>query len=61
MAGLRLAELATSELGWLRLEHLDDVHGDELDWAIKVPGRRNKWPEVPLPDPAMDALPTYLV
>lgn len=26
-----------------------------------VPGKRNKWPKVPLPDPAMDALTAYQV
>lgn len=61
MAGRRLAELAMTKLGWLQLEHLDDVHGDELAWAVMAPGKRNKWPEVSLPDPAMDALQTCLV
>lgn len=30
MRDMRLAELATTKLRWLRLKHLDDVHGDEL-------------------------------
>ena len=57
MTGLRLAELAAARLGWFRLEQLDD--GDWA-WSIMVLGKRNKWREVPLPDPAMDALRAYL-
>ena len=61
MTGLRLAELAAARLGWLRLEPLDDgPGGEELAWSIMVLGKRNKWREVPLPDPAVDALRAYL-
>lgn len=61
MTGLRLSELAAAKLGWLRLEQLDDVDGDELAWSIMVLGKRNKWREVPLPDPAMATLRAWLV
>lgn len=62
MTGLRLAELAAAKLGWLRFEPLDNgPGGDEMAWSIMVLGKRNKWREVPLPDPAMQALRTYLV
>ncbi len=57
MTGLRLAELAAAKLGWLRHEQLDD---GEWAWSIMVLGKRNKWREVPLPDPAVDALQAYL-
>ena len=57
MTGMRLSELATAELGWLRHEQLDD---GEWAWSIMVLGKRNKWREVPLPDAAMDALRRYL-
>lgn len=57
MTGLRLAELAAARLGWFRLEQLDD--GDWA-WSMMVLGKRNKWREVPLPDPAMDALRAHL-
>ena len=53
MSGMRLAELASAKLGWLRHEQLDD---GEWAWSIMVLGKRNKWREVPLPDPAMAAL-----
>ncbi len=57
MTGMRLAELAAAKLGWLRHEQLDD---GEWAWSIMVLGKRNKWREVPLPDPAVDALRAYL-
>jgi site-specific recombinase XerD len=57
MTGMRLAELAAAKLGWLRHEQLDD---GEWAWSIMVLGKRNKWREVPLPDPALDALRAYL-
>ncbi len=57
MTGMRLAELATAKLGWLRYEQLDD---GEWAWSIMVLGKRNKWREVPLPDPAVNALQAYL-
>lgn len=53
MTGMRLAELAAAKLGWLRHEQLDD---GEWAWSIMVLGKRNKWREVPLPDPAVAAL-----
>ena len=53
MTGMRLAELASARLGWLRQEPLDD---GELAWSIMVLGKRNKWREVPLPEPAVEAL-----
>jgi site-specific recombinase XerD len=53
MTGMRLAELAAAKLGWLRHEQLDD---GEWAWSIMVLGKRNKWREVPLPDPAVYAL-----
>jgi site-specific recombinase XerD len=72
LTGLRLAELATAKLGWLRLEPLEqpvavpsgyqvgsDVDG--MAWSIMVLGKRSKWREVPLPDPAVQALRDYLV
>ena len=58
MTGMRLAELAAARLGWLRHEQLDD---GEWAWSIMVLGKRNKWREVPLPNPAVDALRAYLV
>jgi site-specific recombinase XerD len=62
MTGLRLAELAAVKLGWLRLEPLDDgPDGEEMAWSIMVLGKRKKWREVPLPDPAMQALRAYLL
>lgn len=72
LTGLRLAELAAAKLGWLRLEPLDEpvvtpgrdqVGGDidDMAWSIMVLGKRNKWREVPLPDPAVQALRDYLV
>jgi site-specific recombinase XerD len=57
MTGMRLAELAAAKLGWLRHEQLDD---GEWAWSIMVLGKRNKWREVPLPDPAVEALQAYL-
>lgn len=57
MTGMRLAELAAAKLGWLRHEQLDD---GEWAWSIMVLGKRNKWREVPLPDPAVQALQAYL-
>jgi site-specific recombinase XerD len=53
MTGMRLAELAAAKLGWLRHEQLDD---GEWAWSIMVLGKRNKWREVPLPEPAVEAL-----
>jgi site-specific recombinase XerD len=58
MTGMRLAELASAELGWLRHEQLDD---GEWVWSIMVLGKRKKWREVPLPDPAVEALRAYLL
>lgn len=58
MTGMRLAELATAKLGWLRHEQLDD---GEWAWSIMVLGKRSKWREVPLPDRAVEALRTSLV
>jgi site-specific recombinase XerD len=58
MTGMRLAELAAAKLGWLRHEQLDD---GEWVWSIMVLGKRNKWREVPLPDPAAAALRASLV
>lgn len=61
MTGMRLAELTAARLGWLRHEPLDDgPDGDEMAWSIMVLGKRRKWREVPVPDPAMQALQTYL-
>lgn len=61
MTGMRLAELTAARLGWLRHEPLDDgPEGDEMAWSIMVLGKRRKWREVPVPDPAMQALQTYL-
>lgn len=57
MTGMRLAELAAARLGWLRHEQLDD---GEWAWSIMVLGKRSKWREVPLPDPAVEALRAYL-
>jgi site-specific recombinase XerD len=57
MSGMRLAELAQARLGWLRHEQLDD---GEWAWSIMVLGKRQKWREVPLPEPAVQALQTYL-
>ena len=56
MTGMRLAELAAATVGWLRHEQLDD---GEWAWSIMVLGKRNKWREVPLPDPAVEALEDY--
>lgn len=53
MTGMRLSELAAARIGWLRHEQLDD---GEWAWSIMVLGKRNKWREVPLPDPAVQAL-----
>jgi site-specific recombinase XerD len=58
MTGMRLAELATAKLGWLRHEQLDD---GEWAWSIMVLGKRNKWREVPLPERAVEALRASLV
>jgi len=58
MTGMRLAELAAAKLAWLRHEQLDD---GEWAWSIMVLGKRNKWREVPLPDPAVEALRASLV
>ena len=44
-------------MGWLRHEQLDD---GEWAWSIMVLGKRKKWREVPLPDPAVQALGDYL-
>jgi site-specific recombinase XerD len=57
MSGMRLAELAAAKVGWLRHEQLDD---GEWAWSIMVLGKRKKWREVPLPDPAVQALGDYL-
>lgn len=57
MSGMRLAELANARLGWLRYEQLDD---GEWAWSIMVLGKRQKWREVPLPDPAIESLRAYL-
>ena len=57
LTGMRLAELAAARLGWLRHEQLDD---GEWAWSIMVLGKRNKWREVPLPDPAVEALHAWL-
>ncbi len=56
MTGMRLAELAAANVSWLRHEQLDD---GEWAWSIVVLGKRNKWREVPLPDPAVQALEDY--
>ncbi len=61
MTGLRLAELASARLGWLRLEQLHDMRGQAPAWSMRVPGRRNSWREVPLADPVMQVLRCYLV
>lgn len=64
MTGMRLAELAAAKLGWLRHDQLDDGHdGHDGEWtrSITVMGKRNKWREVPLPDPAVETLRAYLV
>jgi site-specific recombinase XerD len=53
MSGMRLSELVASKVEWLRHEQLDD---GEWVWSIMVLGKRNKWREVPLPDPAVEAL-----
>ena len=53
MSGMRLSELVSSKVEWLRHEQLDD---GEWAWSIMVLGKRNKWREVPLPDPAVEAL-----
>ena len=53
MSGMRLSELVASKVEWLRHEQLDD---GEWAWSIMVLGKRNKWREVPLPDPAVAAL-----
>jgi site-specific recombinase XerD len=53
MSGMRLSELVASKVEWLRHEQLDD---GEWAWSIMVLGKRNKWREVPLPDPAVLAL-----
>ena len=53
MSGMRLSELVASKIEWLRHEQLDD---GEWAWSIMVLGKRNKWREVPLPDPAVRAL-----
>lgn len=55
--GMRRAELAAAHLGWVRREVLDD---GEPSWGILVLGKRSKWREVPLPDPAVEALVRYL-
>lgn len=55
--GMRLAELAAAQIGWLRQEPLDD---GELVWSILVLGKRRKWREVPLPDSTVVALGDYL-
>ena len=61
LSGMRLSELSTARLGWLRCEPLDDGEdGAELAWSIMVLGKRNKWREVPLPDVAIEALGRYL-
>ncbi len=57
LTGMRLAELAAAQLGWLRHKQPDD---GERAWSIMVLGRRNKWREVPLPDAAVDAVRQYL-
>lgn len=53
MSGMRLSELVASQVAWLRHEQLDD---GEWAWSIMVLGKRNKWREVPLPDPAVAAM-----
>jgi site-specific recombinase XerD len=53
MSGMRLSELVASKVEWLRHEQLDD---GEWAWSIMVLGKRNKWREVPLPDPAVAAM-----
>ncbi len=53
LSGMRLSELVASKVEWLRHEQLDD---GEWAWSIMVLGKRNKWREVPLPDPAVLAL-----
>ncbi len=58
MTGMRLAELASAKLGWLRHEQLDD---GEWAWSIMVLGKRKKWREVPLPDRAVESLQAYLI
>ena len=57
MSGMRLSELVASKVEWLRHEQLDDgPDGEVMAWSIMVLGKRNKWREVPLPDPAVEAL-----
>ena len=56
LTGLRLSELASARVAWLRHEQLDD---GEWAWSIMVLGKRNKWREVPLPDGAVGALQAY--
>lgn len=58
LTGMRLAELASARLSWLRHEQLDD---GEWAWSIMVLGKRKKWREVPLPDAAVEALRANLV
>jgi site-specific recombinase XerD len=53
MSGMRLSELVASRVEWLRHEQLDD---GEWAWSIMVLGKRNKWREVPLPEPAVLAM-----
>lgn len=56
LTGLRLSELARSQVGWLR-------QGPGVDassaWCLQVPGPRGKSREVPLPEQAMRALQAY--
>lgn len=56
MTGMRLSELVSSKVEWLRHEQLDN---DEWAWSIMVLGKRSKWREVPLPDAAVQTLQAY--
>ncbi len=55
--GLRLSELASAHVAWLRHEPLDD---GEMAWSMMVLGKRAKWREVALPDSTVAALRDYM-
>ena len=54
--GMRLSELASATVGWLRHEQLDD--GDWC-WSIMVLGKRARWREVALPSATVAAMQAY--